>query len=379
MSDEGPRVRAAANALAPPLREVVEIGGSSFLLRDLAPPDKPALLRLHREVFGSAVGDPWYAWKYEDGGAQGVGLWLAERLVAHAAGLPRWVRYGGRWHRDLQIGDVMVAPDWRGVLTRRGPFFHVCRALYESRLGADAPFSVGFGFPNLRHLTLAVRTGLAWDGGRMHRLVWNAAVGDEPGTGPQAGAAPGGGPASLRPEAGRVPAAAAVAPVLAAEASDHDATLHRAWRAMLADPALSSLGLGRRDAEHLRWRYRRRPDKATQWLVLRRPGPWPRRWAVRGVAVVTPEDQGKTLHWLDWVGPVSAMASALAMCRAYARASGAGHVSAWGSDAVRAALEPTAPAEVSVAAGIGVPAASALTNNGTPLPWWLMGGDTDFL
>jgi hypothetical protein len=88
------------------------------------------------------------------GGGEGVGAWHDGRLVAHCGGLPRNILHQGILQHDLQIGDVMVAPEWRGILTRHGPFFHVSKKFYDSRLGRKNRFHMGFGFPNARHLRL---------------------------------------------------------------------------------------------------------------------------------------------------------------------------------------------------------------------------------
>ncbi|HOF52620.1 MAG TPA: GNAT family N-acetyltransferase, partial [Rhodoferax sp.] len=115
--------------------QMLEIAGTVFTLRDVGPSDCTAVLGLHRRVFGSTVDAAWFDWKYRHGGGEAVGLWQGNELVAHCGGTPRTVLHHGRPARDLQIGDVMVAPEWRGVLRRRGPFYHVSERLYSSRLG----------------------------------------------------------------------------------------------------------------------------------------------------------------------------------------------------------------------------------------------------
>ena len=89
---------------------MLEIAGTVFTLRDVGPSDCTAVLGLHRRVFGSTVDAAWFDWKYRHGGGEAVGLWQGNELVAHCGGTPRTVLHHGRPARDLQIGDVMVAP-----------------------------------------------------------------------------------------------------------------------------------------------------------------------------------------------------------------------------------------------------------------------------
>ena len=215
---------------------MLEIAGTVFTLRDVGPSDCTAVLGLHRRVFGSTVDAAWFDWKYRHGGGEAVGLWQGNELVAHCGGTPRTVLHHGRPARDLQIGDVMVAPEWRGVLRRRGPFYHVSERLYSSRLGPGKNFFAAFGFPNERHLRLAVKMGLSWDGGPVEALSWS-------GTGalPRLGW-------SWRAE------------TLAVDHPEFDRRVNHAWSAMQQEADQYSMGV--RDAAYLRWRFARRPDQA---------------------------------------------------------------------------------------------------------------------
>ncbi|MBU3740538.1 MAG: hypothetical protein FGM55_16505, partial [Rhodoferax sp.] len=69
-----------------PVFETLRVAGEPMTLRDLGPADAPALLGLHRAVFGSAVDAAWYRWKYGEGGGEGVGLWCQGALIAHCGG-----------------------------------------------------------------------------------------------------------------------------------------------------------------------------------------------------------------------------------------------------------------------------------------------------
>jgi lipopolysaccharide transport system ATP-binding protein len=342
--------------------EVVHVGGRVLLLRELARADAGALLALHRRVFGSDVDEAWFEWKYVAGRGFGAGLWEGETLVAFCGGVPRTLHDGdghgeGGERRDgavagLQIGDVMVDPAWRGVLTRRGPFFHVSRALYAHALGPGRRFAWGFGFPSERHLRLAQRLQLLHDGGPMHELQWAL---------PEAAGAAGG-----RPEVVE----------LQPDDASWSATVDAAWGQMRA--SMPGRVFGDRSAQHVRWRYLERPGAACRLLLVGGRG----AAGPAGIAVVSAP--GGRVQWLDWIGPPSALADALAACLADAAGRGARELWAWASTAVAAAVDDALPAPArprrSEVARIGVPVASELgAERLAALPWWWLGGDTDFL
>lgn len=333
------------------MEQFVEIAGRLFTLRDVLPSDRDDVLGLHNRVFGSKVDAAWYEWKYHDGGGEAVGLWLGKELVAHCGGTPRVVSHLGRAERDLQIGDVMVAPEWRGVLTRRGPFFHVSDRLYASRLGAGERFHAAFGFPNERHLRLAVKMGLSWDCGPVQALYWHGQ--------------------DKLPRLGWPWRAEQ----LSVDDPDFDVVINRAWSAMARDASGFSMGV--RDATYLRWRFARRPDQGYRFVQLRRP--WLRRpsgVAVLGQATVAPN----FLQWLDWVGPLALLPKACLLAREVAARDGSAGLTTWASSAVALALAATGVTQRVPAAVLGVPKASDMTPEEVrQLHWWLMAGDTDFL
>lgn len=327
------------------------IGGQAMTLRDVTPADRADLLALHQRVFGAPVDAAWFDWKYRQGGGEGVGLWRQGQLIAHCGGVPRAIWHAGVRQHDLQIGDVMVAPEWRGILTRRGPFFHVSKRLYDSRLGAGRRFHAGFGFPSARHLQLAVKAGLLWHGGVMTALHWATPAGST-------------GLSRWRWH---------VSP-LSPGAATFDATIDLAWERMRK--AAPGLSIGERNAAYARWRYTRRPAHEHLFLQLRRP--WQRQ--ALGVAVLARATAQQPAQWLDWIGPLALMPQACTMCRAEAARAGAAGLTAWASRAVLERLADTGMAAQAEVAQIGVPTASDVpAGSVADLDWWFMGGDTDFL
>ena len=341
----------------------VQVGGFALTLRDVMPADQEAVTALHTLVFGPAVDATWFTWKYgqtpEQGRGQALGVWHGGDLIAYCGGLPRTLCRHDQAVHGLQIGDVMVHPQWRGILGRRGPFFQVSKHFYDGQLGAEQSmaFQLGFGFPNARHLKLAVALGLLHDGGEMECLHWRVD-----------------------------PTSMASLPWSwswqALEPSDERFanTVNGAWTTMRA--SAQELSIGQRDAAYLRWRFAQRPlDVDTpanttryRFFALRR------RWSRHCAGVAVMDLRGRSAHWLDWVGPLSLMPLVSLACRLEAGGAGAAELTAWASAAVAEQLVNTGITQREVCAKIGIPCASDLKpHEVSGLRWWFMGGDTDFL
>lgn len=327
----------------------VHIGGSLFQVRDLAPTDRTGLLALHTRVFGPGAGDDWYQWKYVDGHGLGTGVWHAGELIAHCGGLPRRLWQMGRAETGLQIGDVMVAPEWRGILTRHGPFFHASQGLYAGHVGARHGHSLAFGFPNERHMRLAVALKLAWDAGPVLSMVWHM-------NGPRQSA----------------PGWAWHWTELMPLDAGFDIAIDAAWSRMRA--ASDELILGERDRAYVSWRFCRRPGRTSRFFALRRS------WARSPVGIAVLDFSTPQAQWLDWIGEPRWMNVAARACVAQAQAAGASSLMAWATPAVAKFLSESGYAEQTVTARLGIPRASALTEEeALEACWWFMGGDTDFL
>lgn len=350
------------------MTQTVRVADFDLTLRNVVAGDSMAVLALHAEVFGTDADQRWFDWKYGPASSQGrgqaMGAWHKERLIAYYGGMPRRFWHEGGPVETLQMGDVMVHPQWRGILTRRGPFYHVTQRFHASRLGpvGQGEFQLGFGFPNQRHLRLGVMLGLIHDGGTVEELYWKP----------------------LDPERlvhSRVMGWGWRWEALDPRDAGFDGKVGSAWKAMLADG--QQLALGQRDAAYLRWRYVDRPGDAAstsgaparyRFFVLRRP------WSGAATGLAIMDLRGTSAHWLDWVGSIELMPLASRMCRLEAGRAGAGELKAWASAAVAQELAGTDVARRAVCAGLGVSVASALAPKElASLRWWLMGGDTDFL
>jgi hypothetical protein len=337
-------------AFATPPPGDVEVNGIVLQVRDLGPSDRSGLLDLHTRVFGQQATEDWYRWKYVDGNALGTGIWHHGELIAHCGGTPRTLWQHGRPASGIQIGDVMVAPEWRGILTRRGPFFQACDSFYARHVGRQAGHDIGYGFPNLRHMKLAVALQLAWDAGAVHALTWR--LGD----------------------------ADVLQPLewswrwteLDASKPGFDEVVDKAWSRMRAGAA--EFTLGDRGSRYVRWRYCERPARSSRMFSLRRA------WSRDPVGIAVLDLDSEQAQWLDWIGEPAAIALASRACVAQARLSGASSLVAWATDAVTRLLGNGGTFDQRVTARLGIPIASALNHDeASRAQWWFMGGDTDFL
>ncbi len=336
---------------APAAQEIC-IGEHRFLLRDVVDADRQDLVSLHVRVFGPGAGDAWYQWKYVEGHGLGTGLWHQGELISHCGGVPRALWGNGRPHTGIQIGDVMVAPEWRGILTRRGPFFHASEAFYQGHVGKNAGHEIAFGFPSERHLRLAVMLQLLWDGGPIHALSWD-----------------------VTPDAQALSSWVWRWSEVDAANAAFDELVGTAWATMRA--GAGDLWVGERGAEYVRWRYCNRPERRSRFFALSRP------WSRKPVGIAVLDMGGASVQWLDWIGAPSMIGVAVTACLVEAARAGAQAMDAWTSPAVTQSLQSSRhgrPSRQSVTAWLGIPRASSLEPEALAgMRWWLMGGDTDFL
>lgn len=321
-------------------------GGKEFRLRPVMPDDSTEVLRLYTTVFGTSLGNEWYEWKYAAGHGEAVGLWDTDGcLVAHYAGFPRSLVWMGFPVTSIQVGDVMVAPRQRALLMRRGPFYRVCEHFVTSRVGANKRFSLAFGFPNERHFRLGVMLGLYDNAGPVHRLVWS----------------------TRNVNLGWQWRWTEITP------KELIAIADPVWAKMRAD--FTEYVLGTRDAAYLNWRFATRPDRRYRFFALQRR---PFRSTVALAVMRTAPGEAELL---DIIGPRRALRPLLLGAIGEAFRNGATTLSAWASPSAASTLAPTGATIAGRAASLAIAPASDLrgASNATTIPWWWLGGDTDFL
>jgi len=329
----------------------VEIGGEPFLCRELQEGDSTALVKLHQLVFGNAFHLGWHHWKYQTQPNPTLGLWNAQgELIAHCAGISRELQLQGIPCSGLQICDVMVHPQWRGILTRRGPFFWVSRTFYDQYIGKDRPFSIGYGFPSDRHLQLANKLDLLSDAGTIWELTWEQ------------------NPAQLTKHPWYWKAQE-----LEEGSALWSTHLSSAWELMRTHS--DSIHLGNRSLREIDWRYRQHPSHRHHYTALKRP--WSK--SVRGIAIWRYTDT-HTVLWLDWIGLPEDLARAQRMLAHHVLRGQVNRLQTWASQLIRLALKHTPRYSENPVARIGIPNTSCIDLKTLEhQPWWWMAGDTDFL
>lgn len=299
-------------------------------------------LDLFEAAFGYRMDERLWQWKYRDAPGRGVGVWRDGHLVGFYGAMPRPVLFLGQPTSTVQIGDVMVQPQERGVLTRSGPFQIAASTFIERTVGYGRPHLFGFGFPTAKALQVARKLGLYEQVDQMAELTW----------------------CPERTWHSRLLRCVPLRP------ADHR-IVDQLWRAMAADFSGSIIGV--RDAEYVARRYRAHPTVAYQCLLVRRI----LTGAAQGVIVLRRQQEEAEL--VDLIGPRRSFPALIAAARDWAKKKGAARVKAWGTASHASAFAATGasvtPMDLVVPANVWSPgpAVEKLRSR-----WWLMAGDTDF-
>ncbi len=304
-------------------------------------------LDLFTASFGHDMSAENLQWKYQNTEKFGVGVWQDKQLVAFYGGMPRAISYFGRPAMAIQIGDVMVHPTQRGVLTRSGPFQIAATSFLEQQIGHLQPHLVGFGFPENKALRLAQHLGLYAAVDSLTEIRWPTLPGQP----------------RLRYFA---------RPVIESNAAQVNAL----WLEMRQ--ALQSSIVGVRDWAFLRSRYLMHPLQPYAVLLVRR------RFSGVPVGVVVLRDrQEQGVEMVDFVAPPARFQELLDTARRFSGRLGGPDVFAWITTSHADMLMPGHSHTHTQAKklDIVIPA-----NTWSPGPsadelqdrWWLMAGDSDF-
>jgi hypothetical protein len=306
--------------------------------------DEAACLDLFESAFGYRMDPRLWQWKYRDADPLGTGVWQGERLVGFYGGMPRDVLVRGQPASAVQIGDVMVEPSQRGVMTRSGPFQMAASTFLERCIGHGRPHLLGFGFPTVKALQVAQRLGLYAEVDQITQLAW-----------------------PVRSN-WKDRLATRLATVTPADASVIDGL----WDRMARDFPDSIIGV--RNWKYVQARYLRHPTVQYHCLCMKR---WPGTAASAVVVLRGLED--RQVELVDIIGPRASFEAAISGARRWAAEHGFTGVRAWVTASHARALEVQSPESSPL--GLVVP-----TNVWSPGPavdevrgrWWLMAGDTDF-
>ncbi len=264
---------------------------SGFEIRDAAATDAPGIRRLFQKVFGTALSEEEWSWKFAqdpDGWYGVVGIRDVDgEIVGHYAGWGARFLLDGEPRLLYSVGDVATDPTVRGLGGRRGVYRAMTDAFY-ARVGRDGvPFC--YGFPNARALTVS------------ERIVGSRTL--------------------LPVRLVKVPLEVFPAPAADAEAGELvDASFDPLW-----DAARRGITHGAiRDRGRVNWRFHARPNRYYRMVWRRRNGEMT-AWAALSVGdgVATVADYlGRDPDGGDLPGLFAAAADE-------ARRLGAGHLALW--------------------------------------------------
>ena len=340
---EPERIRQRQSALdaAYPVVQTRILGEERWQIEFLPDTRSAEMVPLFQRVFGIPLDPAFREWKYGQGRGRVVAAWnRAGALVAHYGGLVRTVSFFGTPVETCQVGDVMVDPAERGVLTRKGVFFRMTQVFYESQ-GRQAR-QAAFGFPNQRAFRVGKRLGFYDSAGKMYLRTWHVP------------------PQNSRPAMRDLWAVA-----------DWSGIAQELWQKMAAE--CSHLVLVQRDAEYLDYRYRQRP-KGNYGVYLMGS-------VEQAQAIIVVKPRGDVLDWMDYVGTRAGIEGALAGVKGLAARAGLKQVQAWLTEPMLDAFfdktAETQETDVEVAQwDCDESRGEAELTRGR---WWAMYGDTDFL
>lgn len=148
--------------------------GQALQLDWARPSDETELLELFRAAYGHEMPPEVWRWKYHGLDTLGALVRRNSQAIAFYGGMPRAVHFFGSPTTAVQIGDVMVLPEERGILKRQGPFFLATTSFLERFVGHGKAFPLAFGFPSEKPFRLGVRLGLYDKVGELEKVSWPA-------------------------------------------------------------------------------------------------------------------------------------------------------------------------------------------------------------
>jgi hypothetical protein len=309
------------------------------------PGDEQALLVLFQQAFGQELPAEQWRWKYAEADPWGILVRTGGRPVAFYGGMPRRIRFFGEETNGVQIGDVMVEPSHRRILTKRGPFFLAASSFAEQFIGPGKPYRLSFGFPSERHSRLGERLGLYKRiGENILEASWTAV------------------PHRLSPWM-----------QVRALQPDQLGSVDSLWQEMAAD--MTDYILPVRDTAFFQHRYLNHPRAAyLPFLVRRRLGGKP-----LGIFVLLDKGESEGVELLDMIAPRKNLPLLVESARRIVGKLGRSRVFAWFSGAAAVAVADTAPLLKTLDIPFSTivweipPEALCLQDR-----WWLMSGDADF-
>lgn len=316
---------------------------ASWRLRWTSVHDQNALLSLFTAAFGDSMAPRLWRWKYAESYRQGILAHIEGRAVAYYGGMPRPCWQHGREFTTVQICDVMVAPEVRGILTRRGAFAQTAETFLSAQTGPDKPCRLAFGFPTGRAARLGERLGMYARGDTFFEASWTTG------------------------QAARLPFWLKLEPLHQGDL----AVLDMLWQGM--KQSMSDYVLPRKDAGFFKWRYMEHPLNTYQVHLVS----WRGFNKAVGAVVLRDHGAGHGLELMDFLGRPDAFELLLRAALDIAVQMNRQRVFSWMTSRVISMLpNPSAQSEIS-GVYIDPPALKEMAGRHDDR-WWFMGGDTDF-
>jgi hypothetical protein len=257
--------------------------------------------------------------------------------------MPRDILWMGTPQLGIQIGDVMVHPEHKSSLSRKGPFQMAASTFLEQTLSKGAPFWAGFGFPNQRAMLVARKLRLYEPVDQISLLSWQAKAKDWPWR------------------------------WVLSEVGPHELGFIDTLWAQMAQAFVGSV-LGRRDQAYVQVRYMSHPTIHYKILRLRH-----KVWRHDLGCLVVRHHSDHRLEVMDWIAPPKNFSHLIGAARYLASQMDCTEAYTWvtqshehllmGPDTQRELLD------------VVIPSNSWVEGNATGAPqnkWWLTSGDTDF-
>lgn len=286
--------------------------------------------------------DGLWQWKYARQDKPGMLAHVADAIVAYYGGMPRTFHLNNTAISAVQICDVMVAPEMRGILTRRGPFMQTADTFLTEKVGQNKPYRFAFGFPSDRHARLGEKSGWYMRSGTFLEVGW-----------------------STKNHQSLLPLLYKTRPVTTQMLEKADST----WKAMQS--ALPDCLIPQKDADFFTWRYLEHPCHAYSVYVVTH------RWTkdITGIFVLHDHGKNQGMELMDLLGAPGKVHVLLKTALTIAKRCNREQLFCWLSPAVLEYLpKPATTKEIS---GVYVTPDYKQIIDEQKLRWWLIGGDTD--
>lgn len=302
--------------------------------------DQEVFLSLFEAAFGHAMTSSLWAWKYGHQDKYGVLAHSAGKIIAYYGGLPRNFWLNGETISAVQICDVMVAPEMRGILTRKGPFMHTADTFLTARIGQDKAYRFAFGFPSERAARLGEKSAWYARTDSFLEVSW--------------------------PVTTSLPFWFKATPLT----EDHSVLVDKLWQTM--QTSLPNHLLPIKDATFFKWRYKDHPNHDYLSYVVS----W--RGINKAIGIVTLRDHGlgSGMEIMDLLAPASELKTLLTAAQDICMRTGHTRLFGWMTPEILSFLpNPATQSEVS---GVYVTPDFKNRADQQQIGWWLMSGDTDF-